>query len=112
MALSAESLDELIKPEDQDEWFIVKQTRFPRPSHKAYDKRTPGTFDLCYFTFCYSIYAITFGLKCIFPGLFKVEWTGDAFIGLNAKTYFCSGDTSKYSSKGVSHSCKLTFEDF
>ena len=54
----------------------------------------------------------TSGIRCIIRGLFKVEWTGDAFIGLNAKTYFCSGDTSKYSSKGVSHSCKLTFEDY
>ena len=37
---------------------------------------------------------------------------GSAFIGLNAKTYFCQGETNKMSSKGVSHSCKLTFEDY
>ena len=42
LALSAESLDELIKPEDEPDWKVVKQQRFPRPEHKAYDKRTPG----------------------------------------------------------------------
>ena len=45
-------------------------------------------------------------------GLFKEEWSGDAFIGLNAKTYFCSGPSSKYSSKGVSHHYNLTFQDY
>ena len=42
LALSAETLDELIKPEDEAEWKVVKQQRFPRPEHRAYDKRTPG----------------------------------------------------------------------
>ena len=42
LALSAESLDELIKPKDETEWKVIKQQRFPRPEHKAYDKRTPG----------------------------------------------------------------------
>ena len=36
------------------------------------------------------------------PGLFKVEWSGDGFIGLCSKTYYCFGATDKYSTKGLS----------
>ena len=36
------------------------------------------------------------------PGLFKVEWAGNGFIGLCSKTYYCFGSTDKYSSKGLS----------
>ena len=36
------------------------------------------------------------------PGLFKVEWYGDGFVGLCSKTYYCFGATDKYSTKGLS----------
>ena len=36
------------------------------------------------------------------PGLFKVEWCGDGFVGLCSKTYYCFGATDKYSTKGLS----------
>ena len=36
------------------------------------------------------------------PGLFKVEWRGDGFIGLCSKTYHCFCATDKYSTKGLS----------
>ena len=36
------------------------------------------------------------------PGLFKVEWRGDGFIGLCSKTYYCFGATDKHSTKGLS----------
>ena len=36
------------------------------------------------------------------PGLFKVEWRGDGFVGLCSKTYYCFGTTDKYSTKGLS----------
>ena len=36
------------------------------------------------------------------PGLVKVEWRGDGFIGLCSKTYYCVGATDKYSTKGLS----------
>ena len=45
LALSATSLDEVIKPEMQSEWPETKARWFPRsdsPENKAYDKRTPG----------------------------------------------------------------------
>ena len=45
------------------------------PARKAYDKRTPG--------------------------LFKIEWCGDGFIGLCSKTYYCFGATDKSTTKGL-----------
>ena len=37
------------------------------------------------------------------PGLFKVEWKGDGFVGVNSKTYCCWGtDSNKASCKGIS----------
>ena len=36
------------------------------------------------------------------PGLFKVEWSGDGFVGLCSKTYYCFGATDKYSTKRLS----------
>lgn len=49
-------------------------------------------------------------------GLFKVEWAGQGFVGLSAKTYFCyntdNPDKDKYSSKGVNKSIKLTREHY
>ena len=36
------------------------------------------------------------------PGLFKVEWSGDGFVGLCSKTYYCFEASDKYSTKGLS----------
>ena len=36
------------------------------------------------------------------PGLLKTEWSGDGFVGLCSKTYYCFGATDKYSTKGLS----------
>ena len=36
------------------------------------------------------------------PGLFKVEWRGNGFIGLCSKTYYCFVTTDKYNTKGLS----------
>ena len=48
--------------------------------------------------------------------MFKLEWSGDGFIGLNAKTYYCFDKEQpvkdKYSSKGVNRTFKLTKEDY
>ena len=52
----------------------------------------------------------------IITGLFKLEWQGDGFVGLNAKTYFCFDNTDqtkdKYSSKGISKAFALSKEDY
>ena len=80
MALAADSVEELIKAERREEFEATKSSWFPRndtPEHAAYDKRTPG--------------------------LFKVEWSGQGFVGLNSKTYYCwEEEKDKYSCKGIS----------
>jgi hypothetical protein len=78
MALSATSLEEVIKPEMQQRFRMEKKNWFPRddtPEHAAYDKRTPG--------------------------LFKTEFTGDGMIALCSKTYYCFGKEDKFSCKGI-----------
>jgi len=86
MSISAEKFDDIIKPE--------KKEQYEREKHKwfvfdDYSKRTP----------------------C----LFKEEFIGDGMIALNSKCYICydeKTDKIKLSSKGVSKSNKLTFEDY
>jgi hypothetical protein len=78
MALSAASLEEVIKPDMQQRYQMEKKNWFPRtdtPQFAAYDKRTPD--------------------------LFKTEFTGDGMIALCSKTYFCFGVEDKFSCKGV-----------
>ena len=78
MALSATSLEEVIKPEMQQRFRMEKKNWIPRddtPEHAAYDKRTPG--------------------------LFKTEFTGDGMIALCSKTYYCFGKEDKFSCKGI-----------
>ena len=89
MALVGESVDDLVTPELREHYFRHRSEWLPSEccddhqneyvrcrltgrssngsdscctAHKAYDKRTPG--------------------------LFKVEWTVDAFVGLCTKTYY------------------------
>ena len=103
LALAAESVDALVTPELLEHYFRHRSEWLPseccddhrneyvrcrlanRPwvgdeacckARRAYDKRTPG--------------------------LFKVEWSGDGFVGLCSKTYYCFGPTDKYSTKGLS----------
>lgn len=51
MALSAQTLDELVKPELKEKWDVEKTAWFPRTDtkdHADYDKRTPGWFLSCH----------------------------------------------------------------
>ena len=76
MALSASSLDDVIKPEMRQRYQLEKKNWFPRSGpFAAYDKRTPG--------------------------LFKTEFTGDGMIALCSKTYYCYGGEDKFSCKGI-----------
>jgi len=77
MALSAETLDEVIKPDLRHVYDIEKNwiSRNDTPEHAAYDKRTPG--------------------------LFKEEYSGDGIIALCSKTYYCFGKEDKFSCKGI-----------
>ncbi|KAI8495466.1 hypothetical protein Bbelb_269210 [Branchiostoma belcheri] len=83
IAISADRLEDVIKPHMRARYENEKHLWFPRtdnPEHAAYDKRTPG--------------------------LFKEEWSGDAIVGLCSKTYYCFGGDDKtqdkFSCKGVS----------
>ena len=103
LALADESVDALVTPALRDHYFRHRSEWLPskccdehrdecvrcrladRPwigdeecckARRAFDKRTPG--------------------------LFKVEWSGDGFVGLCSKTYYCFGATDKYSTKGLS----------
>ena len=103
LALAAESVDALVTPELREHYFrhrsewlrseccddhrneYVRCRLANRPwvgdaacckARRVYDKRTPG--------------------------LFKVEWSGDGFVGLCSKMYYCFGPIDKYSTKGLS----------
>ena len=102
LALAGESVDDLVTPELREYYFRHRSEWVPseccdehqneyvhcrladRPwaaneacceARKAYHKRTPG--------------------------LFKVEWSGDGFVGLCSKTYYSFGATDKHSTKGL-----------
>ncbi|XP_072164571.1 uncharacterized protein [Diadema setosum] len=79
MAISANSIDDLIKPHLRKEYEMDKCNWFPRndtAENAKYDKRTPG--------------------------LFKVEREGDGIVALCSKTYYCFGGKDKFSCKGIS----------
>ena len=76
MALAAETLDELIKPELRQEWVQTKSLWFPRTDtaeNAAYDKRTPGELNsytrrIRYFFIIYAshhVYFSTFEFQLI-----------------------------------------------
>lgn len=79
IAISAETLKELVKPElkthfkeNSIHWFGRKDTF----ENELYDKGAPG--------------------------LFKLEYTGDGIIALASKMYYCFGAKDKFSSNGIS----------
>ncbi len=102
IALAGDSIDDLVTKQHREHYFRHRSEWFPAEccdkheddyvqtrlaglpwtateacclARKAFDKRTPG--------------------------LFKVEWRGDGFIGLCSKTYYCFGATDKYTTKGL-----------
>ena len=102
IALAGDSIDDLVAPEHREHYFRNMSQWLPAEccdnhkddyvhtrlagrtwtatepcciARKAYDKRTPG--------------------------LFKIEWCGDGFIGLCSKTYYCFGSTDKCTTKGL-----------
>jgi hypothetical protein len=88
MALSAASLEEVIKPDMQQRYQMEKKNWFPctdTPQLAAYNKRTPG--------------------------LFRTEFTGDGQIALCSKIYFCFGVEDKLSCKGVNRKTNQITKD-
>ena len=114
MALSARTLDEVIKPHMVDDFYENYGKWFPRPYctvHATDFKRTrlarqPWRMKEC----CKKVYAYDSRT----PGLFKEEFEGDGMVALNSKTYFCWSDddgTSKYSSKGLAKTTNSLTKD-
>ena len=102
IALAGDNIDDLVAPEHREHYFQHRSQWLPAEccddheaeyvqtrlvglpwtateaccvARKAFDKRTPG--------------------------LFKVEWRGDGFVGLCSKTYYCFGKTNKCTTKGL-----------
>ena len=102
IALAGDSIDDLVAPEHREHYFRNRSQWLPAEccddheeeyvyariagrswtakescciARKAFDKRTPG--------------------------LFKIEWCGDGFIGLCSKTYYCFGASDKCTTKGL-----------
>ena len=78
IALSADTLEEVIRPDLRQLYDIEKKNWFPStdtPEHVAYDKRTSR--------------------------LFKEEYSGDGIIALCSKTFYCFGKEDKFSCKGI-----------
>ena len=103
LAFAGESVDDLVTPDLREHYFRHRSEWLPSEccdehrneyvhcrlanrswvgdeacckARRAYDKRTPG--------------------------LFNVEWSGNGFVGLCSKTYYCFGATDKYNTKGLS----------
>jgi len=92
MAISADKLEDIIKPEMKNEYEKDKNNWLPRTDTEAnnkYDQRTPG--------------------------LFKVEYEGNGIVCLCPKLYYCLNDgKQKFSSKGVqkTNTNILNFESY
>ena len=102
IALAGDSIDDLVAPEHREHYFRNRSQWLPAEccdNHKDDYVQTrlaglPWTAtDAC----CVARKA--FDKRT--PGLFKIEWCGDGFIGLCSKTYYCFGSTNKCTTKGL-----------
>jgi hypothetical protein len=115
MALSGDSLDDVIRPEMREAYYSNYGDWFPRPfctDHKVEYVTTRMRGDTWRMGECCSR-VHKFDMRT--PGLFKEEFGGDGIVALNPKTYFCwdENERSKYSSKGLSkRTNQLTRECF
>ena len=103
IALSHESLDRAVKPEKKREYFECFREWFPSPHCEEHFSNfvTTRLEDRDDWTPCtYCLQRLKYDKRT--PGLFKIEYTGDSFVGLCSKTYFCDGEGgNKFSSKGL-----------
>ena len=103
IALAGESIDELVRADRRAHFFRHRSQWLPAECCDEHedDYVRAGIADRSW----------TATESCCFerkafdkrtPGLFKVEWCGEGFIGLCRKTYYCFSATDKYSTKGLS----------
>ena len=103
IALAGDTIDDLVAPEHREHYFRHRSEWLPAEccdNHKDdyVQTRIAGRSWTATESCCLTCKA--FDKRT--PGLFKVEWRGDGFIGLCSKTYYCFGTTDKYSTKGLS----------
>ena len=103
LALAAESVDVLVTPALREHYFRHRSEWLPSECCDAHrdeyvrcrlaNRQWIGSEECCKMRRAFDKRT---------PGLFKVEWSGDGFVGLCSKTYYCFGSTDKYSTKGLS----------
>jgi hypothetical protein len=105
LALSADKLEDIIRPHLREEFFTNMHKWFPTEAceaHRADFVKTKTNGDLWTPQECCLAH---FKSELRTPGLFKVEYVGDAIISLCSKTYCAENweeQNTKFSSKGIS----------
>ena len=103
IALAGETIDDLITSEHREHYFRHRSEWLPAECCYEHEDeyvqaRLAGRAWTATESRCFARKA--FDKRT--PGLFKVEWRGDGFVGLCSKTYYCFGTTDKCSTKGLS----------
>ena len=103
VALAGESIDDLVTSEHREHYFRNRSQWLPAECCDKHEDdyvqtRLAGRSWTATESCCLARKA--FNKRT--PGLFKVEWCGDGFIGLCSKTYYCFGSTNKCTTKGLS----------
>ena len=99
IAISGKSLQEVIKEEKKEEFYKNYHQWFPAIACEQHrqefisQKEDFKPKDCC-------LTQQKFDRRT--PGLFKLEWEGDSFVGLCSKTYYCFGSSKKQVPKGIS----------
>ena len=102
MALSEKRLEDVIRPELRSQFFAEYDRWFPGQAcdNHASDYRLSRQNKLPWTPCPDCLDRLRFDKRT--PGLFKTEYTGDSFVGLCSKTYYCSGkEGDKLSCKGI-----------
>ena len=102
-ALSEKELDDAVKPELRREYFTERHKWLPSEScdihhhRETYIEAKTNGFPWFPQPCCKERYVYDKRT----PGLFKIEWEGDAMTCLNSKCYIGKGESEKLSCKGV-----------
>ena len=102
IALAGESIDDLVTSEHREHYFRNRSQWLPAECCDEHEDdyvqtRLAGRSWTATESCCFARKA--FDKRT--PGLFKVEWCGDGFIGLCSKTYYCFGASDKCTTKGL-----------
>jgi G:T-mismatch repair DNA endonuclease (very short patch repair protein) len=112
-AISESNFESVVRPELRESFYREKHLWFPSEScdvHREEYIRAKQTGVPWNPSACCKARSI-YDLRT--PGLFKVEWEGEAIVALCSKTYYCLGDVNKASTKGLSkRQNKINLEHF